>query len=200
MNMKKLTEMSLTELWELFPIILKEHNLDYSCWYEQEKINIQNTLKGFDVFRINHIGSTYVPALIAKPIVDILLEFEKEYNKSDMIDSLTKDGWLVMAQDDKKGTIDLNKGYTLEGFAEKVYHLHIKPAGDWGELYFRDYLLAHDEVAREYEVLKLKLKERFEHDRDSYTEAKTDFISIHTQKARKELKNNYNPSYKNSKM
>ena len=194
--MKKLTEMSLSELWELFPIILKEHNPNYLCWYEQEKKHILNALRGFDIVRINHIGSTSVPGLIAKPIIDILLELEKGYENIALIDKLTKEGWLVMAQDDKHETIDLNKGYTPKGFAEKVYHLHIKCVGDWGELYFRDYLMSHDKIAREYEILKLKLKERFEHDRDAYTAAKTSFIAEHTHNARKELSDIYNISSK----
>ena len=56
--------------------------------------------------------------------------------------------------------------------------------GDHDEVYFRDYLIEHPEVAREYEVLKLGLWKRFEHDRDGYTQAKTDFVQRYTQKAK----------------
>jgi GrpB-like predicted nucleotidyltransferase (UPF0157 family) len=86
-----------------------------------------------------------------------------------------------------------NKGYTKEGFAEKVYHLHVRYYGDWNELYFKDYLIKHPEVAKEYGELKLKLKDKNEHDRDGYTDAKTDFVLKYTQKAKEEFTDKYCP-------
>ena len=59
---------------------------------------------------------------------------------------------------------------------------------DWNELYFRDYLIDHKEVAKEYEKLKVKLWKEFEHDRDGYTEAKSNFILSNTEKAEKSIK------------
>ena len=87
-----------------------------------------------------------------------------------------------------------NKGYTKYGFAEKVYHLHVRLRGDWKELYFRDYLIEFPEVAKEYSKLKLKIFKEFEHNRDGYTNAKTDFITHHTDNAR--IK--YNKRYKDN--
>ncbi|MDR3060393.1 MAG: GrpB family protein [Prevotella sp.] len=66
-------------------------------------------------------------------------------------------------------------------------YLHVRYSGDWDELYFRDYLLTHPDVAREYGILKLKLQEIYKHDRDGYTQAKSDFIKEVTNRARKEL-------------
>jgi len=86
-----------------------------------------------------------------------------------------------------------NKGYTPKGFTEKVYHLHVRYYGDWNELYFRDFLKAHGDVANEYGKLKLGLKELYEHNRDAYTEAKTEFITKYTQIARDEFGNRYKP-------
>jgi GrpB-like predicted nucleotidyltransferase (UPF0157 family) len=107
---------------------------------------------------------------------------------------LENSGWILMARDEgSKNALDFNKGYTPKGFAQKVYHLHIKHPGDWGELYFRDYLQKHSDVAREYENLKLGLREQFEHNRDEYTNAKSDFVHIYTQKAREEFENHYLP-------
>ena len=208
---KPLTEMSLAELWQLFPIILREHDPRYATWYEEERVALSEALKGFPVSRVSHIGSTAVKGLTAKPIIDILLELAgdcdigaRDIQTCDIqtcdieacdIEAvaavLTANGWLVMARDDATRTLDLNKGYTPQGFAEKVYHLHIKPAGDWGELYFRDYLRSHDEVAGEYERLKRRLREQYEHDRDAYTAAKTDFVRQYTQAAREEFGRRY---------
>ena len=189
--MKSLNEMSLEELWQLFPIILEKHNPNYNTWYKEEKTNLLNTLRDHDVKRINHIGSTAVENIMAKPIIDILLELPPNYEMSEIIESLTNSDWLVMAQNEEDKTIDLNKGYTPQGFAEKVFHLHIKPEGDCDELYFRDYLKQYPDVAKEYEVLKLELMKHYEHDRDAYTDAKSDFISKYTELARQEFPNIY---------
>lgn len=192
--MKELKDMSLEELWELFPIVLKEHNPEYKAWYREEKSNLLKALCGQNICRISHIGSTSVEGLIAKPIVDILLELDNDYDVNDMVRLLQGIGWILMAQDESEKTIDLNKGYTSSGFAEKVYHLHVKPSGDWDELYFRDYLRAHHDIARQYETLKLELKKRFEHNRDAYTNAKSEFVKKNTQKARKEFSGRYLPA------
>ena len=191
--MKELKDMSLEELWQLFPIILKEHNPDYENWYIEEKERISCILHNYSN-RINHIGSTSVEGLIAKPIIDILLELPISYDLDCVEDILKKSGWIVMARNDAEHMLDLNRGYTLREFAEKVYHLHVKPYGDWGELYFRDYLRQHSDVAQKYGELKKCLKEQFKHNRDAYTNAKTNFIITYTQQAREEFAGRYLPT------
>jgi GrpB-like predicted nucleotidyltransferase (UPF0157 family) len=111
----------------------------------------------------------------------------------DIAQLLQNDDWILMQKEDKQRTLDLGKGYTPNGFAEKVYHLHVKLLGDWNELYFRDYLRQYPNVARQYEALKLGLKERFEHDRDAYTYAKSDFVMEQSQKAKLEFAGRYLP-------
>ena len=189
--MKILQDMSLKELWQLFPIILRPYNPCYSVWYEEQKTNLVSLLACNTIVRISHIGSTAVLGLKAKPIVDILLELPKSYDVKTVGSVLEANGWLVMASNDAQRALDLNKGYTPEGFAEKVFHLHIKPSGDWGELYFRDYLNSHPDVARKYEALKCALKCQFEHDRDAYTQGKTQFVKKYTALARKEFGHRY---------
>ncbi len=84
--------------------------------------------------------------------------------------------------------IMLMKGYTPDGFKGQVYHVHVRYNGDWDELYFRDYLVAHTEAAEQYGKLKLKLQKKYEHNRDAYTQAKSKFIREITVLARKEFK------------
>ncbi|MDT2523714.1 GrpB family protein [Enterococcus raffinosus] len=189
--MKKLEDMTLAELWELFPIVLKEHSPKYAEWYEEEKQNLTELLADFGLQRINHIGSTSVEGLIAKPIVDILLELPEGYALDRVAELLQNAGWILMIRKDKKQTLDLNKGYTPAGFAEKVYHLHVRALGDWDELYFRDYLRKYPKAARQYEELKRSLKEKYEHNRDAYTEAKTAFVQQYSQAAREEFGTRY---------
>lgn len=87
-----------------------------------------------------------------------------------------------MSEDDQR--MSFNKGYTDNGFAEKVFHLHLRRIGDHDELYFRDYLNLHPGIAREYEKLKLGLWKQYEHNRDGYTDAKTEFVKKYTAKAK----------------
>ena len=98
-----------------------------------------------------------------------------------------------MSSKDEPMQMVFNKGYTPHGFAEKVYHLHVRHFGDHDELYFRDYLIEHDDVSDEYGNLKLSLLEEFAHNRDGYTEAKTEFVKKYTKLAREEFKDRYLP-------
>lgn len=98
-----------------------------------------------------------------------------------------------MSQEDDPVKLSFNKGYTPEGFADRVYHLHVRYFGNWPELYFRDFLIAHPDVAGEYERLKLKLWKQYEHDRDGYTKAKTDFVRRYSDIAKTEFNNRYLP-------
>ena len=114
--------------------------------------------------------------------MDVLVEVNDKADLDIVKNILINKGWLCMNMTETR--ITLNKGYTEQGFAEKVFHLHIRIDGDNDELYFRDYLNEHKEIGKEYEVLKLSLWEKFEHDRDGYTEAKTDFIRKYTNLAK----------------
>lgn len=192
---KELSEMTLEELWELFPVILKAHNKDYKKWYEIEKQNLLDCIGVKDVLRINHIGSSAVEGLISKSIVDILLEIDNRTNIEQLSNILTNNGWIMMSsQKEPYMQMSFNKGYTKEGFAEKVYHLHVRYYDNWNELYFRDYLMEYKEVANEYGKLKLGLLEKYKNDRDGYTKAKSDFILEYTEKAKKKYADKYNPN------
>jgi len=186
--------MSLEELWQLFPILLKDHNPAYKDWYLQEQDALIRTVGQDKVLRINHIGSSAVAGLISKPTVDILMEVGRDCDIEGLKTTLCNAGWQLMsAESEPDFKLSFNKGYTPDGFAEKVFHLHVRYPGDWDELYFRDYLLAHQEVAEEYGKLKQQLKERYEHNRDAYTQAKTEFITKYSKLARAEFGNRYAP-------
>ena len=187
--------MTIDELWELFPIVLKEHNPNYKEWYELEKQEIISNINPDYIARINHIGSSAVEGLISKPTVDILLELENDCDVSLVLEDLTALGWVLMNKESEPMKLTFNKGYTPDGFADKVYHLHVRYLDDWDELYFRDYLKKHKDAATEYGKLKLNLQSSFEHDRDRYTDEKTDFIKKYTTIAKSEFKNKYVPKH-----
>lgn len=104
-------------------------------------------------------------------------------------ETLPDAGYLHMSEEE--GRCSFNRGYTSAGFAEKVYHLHLRHMGDNDELYFRDYLNGHPEAARQYERLKLSLWKKYEHDRDGYTSAKGAFVARQTSAAKKEYGKSY---------
>ena len=179
---KKLSEMSLEELWLLFPIFLEEHKACWKEWYREEEHLLKNVFSSGE--RISHIGSTAIPSVWAKPIVDILVEIPnpKGRNLLDYKAQIINCGYICMSQ--SEDSMAFNKGYTENGFAERVFHLHLKYAGDNDELYFRDYLIEYPEIAKEYEELKLMLWKKYEHNRDAYTNAKTEFVKKYTEKAK----------------
>ncbi len=185
---KELSQMTVEELWKLFPICLTAYKDEWAAWYDEEEKRIAGFLHMGDV-RIHHIGSTAVHAIWAKPIVDILLEIPNASSMEKVKAMLIKNGYICMSESACRKSF--NKGYTNEGFADRVFHLHLRFYGDNDELYFRDYLNDDPAVAKEYEALKLSLWRKFEHNRDAYTDAKTDFIKEYTAKAKKKYKNRY---------
>lgn len=179
---KDLSEMTLEELWELFPIFLTEHQSIWRSWYKEEQSRLQHILPPGQTVRISHMGSTAVKGIWAKPIIDILVELDAGADLQENGLRLQNTGYIQMSSGYRR--ISFNKGYTPDGFAEKVYHLHLRYQGDNDELYFRDYLNEHPDTARAYEKLKLDLWPRFAHNRDGYTDSKSGFVKLYTAKAR----------------
>lgn len=183
---KELSEMSLEELWELFPIFLVKPNPDK---WEADYLMMNNRIRkilNFDIAnKIYHIGSTAIKGIWAKDIVDILIEFKEENSIKIAANELINNGFRLMHESENR--ISLNYGYTKQGFAEHVFHIHLRKHGDIDEIYFCDYLNSHPELAKEYETLKLTLWKKYEHNRDAYTDAKTEFISRWTKIAKKEI-------------
>lgn len=189
---KSLQEMSLEELWQLFPIQLEPHKKCYGAWYEEEAVILGKLLGENKIIRINHIGSTAVAGLTAKAIIDILMEVAEDVDEFWIRQQLQRNDWICMSsQTQPQWKMVWNKGYTPEGFAGRVFHLHIRRPGDWDELYFRDYLIEHSEVCADYARLKEKLAIPYRNDRDGYTLAKTEFVQRYTKLARKEFSGRY---------
>ncbi|MBN3490152.1 GrpB family protein [Acholeplasma equirhinis] len=187
--MKKLNEMSLDELWQLFPIFLVPHNEKWKVDYETEIDEILSILPNSIVRSNHHIGSTSIQNIYSKDIIDILCIINDSQAFQIIIDNLQTNGYILMNQNETRLTF--NKGYTENGFSNKVFHLHIRLQDDHDELYFRDYLIEHPEVAKAYESLKLELAVKYKHHRDYYTESKTEFITKYTHLAKELYKNRY---------
>lgn len=183
---KKLSEMTLEELWQLFPIFLTEPNPAWETWFREEKEHLLKVLPEKYVLSVHHVGSTAVKGIWAKPIIDILLET----NDGNLLkDDIKKAGYILMSE--MADRLSFNKGYTENGFAERVFHLHVRRKGDNAEVYFRDYLNNHPDKAKEYEKMKLGLWKKYEHDRDGYTNQKSEMVTAFTNSAKQEFPNKY---------
>lgn len=156
---KSLSEMSLEELWMLFPIILEEHNPMWEKWYLEEKKLIMSIIEIYNIERINHIGSTSVNRLIAKPTIDILLEITGDCDLKFLVNVLEENGYIFEKQLQKPAPhMMFMKGYTEKGFAEKVFHLHVRYLGDWMN-YILEIIYDHIQIfLKPMEILKLTLK------------------------------------------
>lgn len=185
---KELHEMTLEELWELFPIILEEHHDQWTKWYQEEQDHLLSLLSNVNLVRIAHVGSTAINGIWAKPIIDILIETQNKEDFEAVYHALLDGGYICMYKNERIG---FNKGYTKDGFAKRVFHIHVHLNGDHDELYFRDYMNENSLLAKKYEDLKLELWKQYEHDRDGYTNAKTDFIKTYTEQAKKEYASRY---------
>lgn len=165
--------MTLAELWQLFPIVLTQHQPQWKDWAKVEIDQLFALLTEYAPI-INHIGSTAIPGIQAKPIIDILVEIAADADWQRVRETMEYAGYICMFSSDTR--MSFNKGYTPKGYAEKVFHIHFHAIGDNDEILFRDYLNSHSEVAREYEKLKLSLLPKYRHDRDGYTDAKSEFV------------------------
>jgi GrpB-like predicted nucleotidyltransferase (UPF0157 family)/RimJ/RimL family protein N-acetyltransferase len=131
------------------------------------------------IIDIQHVGSTAIPGILAKPIIDIQITVDSlAAIKQRAIDALKTCDYVYWAEDPDPEKMFFVKG--MPPFGEKrTHHLHIiEPKSKRGQtrIIFRDYLIAHPEVAHEYEQLKIKLAREYTYDREQYTDAKTQFI------------------------
>lgn len=142
---------------------------------------------GHIVVRVEHIGSTAVPNLGAKPIIDIMVAVSHLSDAEKCIEPLEHIGYDYVPEyeDSMPERRYFHKG---EPPKEQHYHLHmVELACDFWKrhLLFRDYLRTHPEIAQEYYELKKRLANEYRSDREGYTDAKTSFIQSVVSTARK---------------
>ena len=165
--------------YRCFPLVRKielvEYNPKWVEMYEEEAASVMSAL-GNNTIRIHHIGSTSIPNICAKPIIDILVEAMK----IESIDS--KNEAMIELGYEPRGEFGiLGRRYFSKGSDEKrTHHVHIFQVGDpqiERHINFRDYLIAHPDKAKEYCRLKKQLAIRYPMDVGSYTDEKSEFIS-----------------------
>lgn len=141
--------------------------------FEQERRLLESAFGG-RALSFEHVGSTSVPGLAAKPIIDVMAAVRDLGDVGPCVGPLAAAGYTYKGENGLPGRHYFTKGAPL-----RTYHLHVvtPDSAHWREhLLFRDYLRAHPEAAGEYARLKTELARRFARDRGAYTEAKAPFI------------------------
>jgi GrpB-like predicted nucleotidyltransferase (UPF0157 family) len=160
--------------------------------FRQESEHLISCLPNDLVRRIEHFGSTAVPGLAAKPIVDMLVEVtdlqETRVRIAPVLESQGYDYfWRPTHGDDGPPFYAwFIKRDPRTGV--RTHHIHMveaRFADHWDRLFFRDYLIEHPEAARDYEALKRHLASATPRDRAAYTRGKTEFIARVTEEAKR---------------
>ncbi|PZD71466.1 hypothetical protein C1752_06385 [Acaryochloris thomasi RCC1774] len=166
-------------------VVIVEYNLQWPVLFTQEAATISNALDDTLVKRIEHFGSTAVPGLAAKPIVDLLVEVRSltEAQES-VIQPLAALGYAYWSDNPDPERMFFVKGLPPNG--PRTHHIHMVEADSvlWERLTFRDYLRSHPAEAEQYLQLKSQLAAQFSTDREAYTAGKTAFIQSMTQIAK----------------
>jgi len=153
---------------------LVPYNPIWETLFEMEKDTLLNTIGDY-VSDIEHIGSTSVPGLKAKPIIDMVAAVEDLSVYTKLIDSLTELGYEYMPERVFDDRVFFPKGLR----ENRTHHLSfvIKNSSGWTEpIAFRDYLRNNPRELQAYQGLKERLAEQFPNDRASYTKAKAIFF------------------------
>jgi GrpB-like predicted nucleotidyltransferase (UPF0157 family) len=143
--------------------------------YRREETALRGVLRGFAGLRIEHIGSTAVPGLSAKPILDILISVDSRDDWPGMIGPIEGLGYQHWTAKSDEDSLFFVKGMPPFG-PGRTHHAHIYDKERKKELLLRDHLRAHPGDTAKYAALKRDLAAQFATDREAYTDAKTEFI------------------------
>jgi len=157
------------------------YNPDWSTFFQAEQDLLRNAL-GSKVLEIRHIGSTAIPGMPAKPIIDILAAVRNLADVTDFVDALVRLGY----EDKGDGSV-VGRRYFVKGTETgRTHHLNFYEMNSNGwvtHILFCEYLKSHAEVAKQYAELKEKLAKEFPTDRASYTDGKESFVAAVVEKA-----------------
>ena len=185
-----LNRLSVEALGKLFPIVIIDYDPAWKKLFYSEKQIIQGAIGVNNIIRIEHIGSTAIPGLCAKPTIDILVEIKDDTDTGKMIELLKQIGYDPIPKPENPAPhLMFAKGYSETGYSGQTFHIHLRYRGKQDEVLFRDYLIRNPTAANEYAELKRKLSIVFINNREAYTNNKTDFIKEILLKCREEAKN-----------
>jgi GrpB-like predicted nucleotidyltransferase (UPF0157 family) len=144
----------------------------WAALYREEERRLRARM-GQHVIDIQHIGSTAVPGMIAKPIIDIGVAIPRFEGGFELVTPIEGLGY------EYEGEHGIPRRHYYDKGDPRTHHLHMleHDSAEWrNHILFRDYLRAHAQVAQEYADLKRELAHRYRNDRTAYTDGKAEFI------------------------
>ena len=155
-------------------VVLRPYDGRWAELFELERLRLQTAL-GDDVLAVEHIGSTSVPGLAAKPILDVGVAVDNFEAAFALVPRLEELGYTFRGEQGIP-----RRHYFVQGSDQsRTHHLHLleHTNPEWRDLLrFRDRLRAQPETVRAYEALKRQLAERYPNDREAYTDGKYRFV------------------------
>jgi GrpB-like predicted nucleotidyltransferase (UPF0157 family) len=155
--------------------------------FDEEAKRLRAILDPSSIVGIEHFGSTAVPNLSAKPIIDILIAVRSLTEaQATFVEALRNLDYIYWAENPKKDRMFFVKGMPPFG-SRRTHHVHVTEVDGemWRWLPFRDYLRAHPEEAEIYDRLKRRLAIEHRVDREAYTQAKSAYVDSVMRKATK---------------
>ena len=163
------------------PVVIEPHDPAWPRLFDTERDWLVETIGTWLVGQIEHVGSTAVPGLAAKPIIDVMAPVRDLESSRAALVALSTVGYNHAPYRE-----NIMHWLCKPSFSFRTHHLHLVPFGSelwFDRLLFRDHLRATPAVAREYEALKRGLAERHRHDREAYTDAKSPFVEATLKRA-----------------
>jgi sirohydrochlorin cobaltochelatase len=157
------------------PVVIVDYDPQWPARFEEERALIRSAI-GPHVVAIEHVGSTAVVGLGAKPVIDIIVGIRSLADAAHCIGPLAAVGYTYYP--DHEAEMPERRYFDVQA-GPRDAHLHMVEYGGafWQRhLAFRDYLRSHPEAMREYDRLKRELAAHYGSDREGYTNAKTDFV------------------------
>lgn len=156
-------------------IRLSAYDQSWPARFEEERVALEDGIGEWIVGGIHHVGSTAVPGLEAKPVIDILVGVRSLDESRACFEPLARLDYMYAPYLSEE-----MHWFCKPHPSRRTHHLHLVPVGSKryaDELAFRDRLREEPEIAAEYLTLKRDLARRFANDREAYTEAKSDFVN-----------------------
>lgn len=166
-------------------VLIKNYDPNWELQFEEEKGKILSAIPQ-KIIQIEHIGSTSIKGLGAKPIIDIMIGVTKLEDFEELIQPLSTIDFEYVPKPELTDRRFFRKGLWGQG----TCHLHIceHTSKEWIEkLLFRDYLRENPKIAEDYLNLKKSLAKEYQYDRQTYTKKKEPFIREVIKRARNEI-------------
>lgn len=164
--------------WAYESVEIKNYDKNWKKSALKEKERLLSVLEVYDVLAIEHIGSTAIQDMAAKPIIDLMISLEN-FNRIDQINEILSEYNYHYVPPFLDGN-EYRRFFVKVKDDKRIVHIHFMIKGEkrWEEqLKFRDILNGNEKLRSEYKKLKLMLSRKYKDDREEYTKQKSAFIN-----------------------